>query len=546
MHDYEEYGNIATAMVTVVGTPDAPHAYLSTPADNSFYAANVVIPFSADVYDADGNDTIVNVVFETTNGITIGVGVYNGTNTYFLDSELISGVHSWRVVATDDIGLAVTSTVRTITIDGNIPPIANAGTNHYVAAYQLAPLDGSGSSDPDNAQETLSFLWSQIGGAGVTVLNPTNMVASYMPEASGPHTFQLIVSDAEYSRTATVVHTVNILPVADDISVQTPENTAYIVIPTYNDPDGPGPYEFVSVTEPIYGSLGLCDGESFIYIPDELAGGVIDHFDYVVQDGIGQSAPATISILIGELNKPNVLPYRESFESFRPGFTILGRHGWMATDPEAAYISTNAAALSALAGYAGTYPISTTHDQLIAIQEAVTNEVDTSNLAGEDIVIDFMVMPSRWDLDEPPLATADNQFGLYFNTNGTIVVWARPASAAPAGWQVLTNAASLATNTWARLAIEQRYSAGEQVFRVMLDGGLPIEDDMIGQVIDPDTEKCWFIMDDQSKNYMSRLAIAGQSYMDDMTASLSDTNSFLGWLVDAYPGNTNYNEAAGE
>ena len=545
MHDYEEYGNTATALVTVVGQPDAPTVSLLTPTDDSFYDANVVIDFSANVYDVDGNDTVSSVVFETTNGITIGSGIYDGTNTHTLSSELVAGVHGWRAVATDDTGLAVTSTVRKITIAGNNPPVADAGPDCYVAAGQLAYLDGSGSSDPDNAQETLSFVWTQTGGPAITLIDGTNMVASYMAESSGPHYFQLVVSDAEFDRTDTVTQTVNIVPVADDMLVQTFENTAINIIPTFSDSDGPS-NEFVSVSDPLYGTFGLCDGNSFIYIPNDFVGGVYDHFDYIVNDGISNSAPATITILIGELNGTNMVPYRESFESFLPGPSILGRKGWLAGDPEVASISTNEAALSSLAGYAGSYPLNDAHTKLLQIEGPVTNLVTTHNLPSEDIRFDCMIMPAHWDVDLIPEVAEGAQVGLYFNVDGLAVVWARPASGQEPQWNTLTNAAVLSTSTWARVTIDQLYSQGESLFSVALDSAAPIVDETIGTNVAPDTEKCWFIAADQSNDYMTDIVMGGGAYGDDMVVNLVDTNSFLSWMTEAYPGDTNYNATAGE
>ena len=545
MHDYEEYGNIATAQVTVVALPDAPTASLSTPADDSFYDANVVIGFSATVYDADGNDTIATAVFETTNGITIGTGVYDGDHTHTLNSELEAGIHGWRVVATDDTGLAVTSTVRKITIAGNNPPVANAGPDCYVAAGQLAYLDGSGSSDPDNAQETLSFVWTQTGGPAVTLLDGTNMVASYMTESSGPHYFQLTVSDDEFDRTDTVTQTVNVVPVADDVSVQTFENTAVNIIPTYSDSDGPS-NEFIRVTDALYGTFGLCDGNSFIYIPNEFVGGVYDQFDYVVFDGISNSAPATVTILIGELNGTNMVPYRESFESFRAGPSILGRKGWYSTDVEAAVISTNAEALSSLASYPDSYPLNETHTKLLKVTGTVSNLVTTSNLSGEDIRFDSMVMPARWGADLVPAVVEGSQVGLHFNVDGHTVVLARPASGQEPQWNTLTNSAVLNTGTWARVTIDQLYSQGESLFSVALGGAAPIVDEAIGTNVLPDTAKCWFIAANQANDYMSGITMVGEAYGDDMVVNLVDTNSFLSWMTEAYPGDTNYSATAGE
>ena len=59
------------------------------------------------------------------------------------------------------------------------------------------------------------------------------------------------------------------------------------------------------------------------------------------------------------------------------GSSILGRKGWLADNTEFALISTNAEALSSLAGYAGSYPLSETHTKLLEVDGSVTNRVTT-------------------------------------------------------------------------------------------------------------------------------------------------------------------------
>ena len=430
----------------------------------------------------------------------------------------------------------------------NLTPVSDAGEDSYVAANQLTYLDGSGSSDPDGGPDPLSFSWTQIDGTAVTILDATNTIASYTPITSGAITFQLVVSDGEATDVSTVVHTVNVLPIAYDKHVQTAENTPAVnIIPEYIDPDGPTNWT-ESITTPLYGTLGICEGEGFTYIPNEFTGGVVDQFDYIVSDGRGQSEPATIYILVGELNGTNVIPYRESFESFSPGPSIIGRKGWYANAAEeaAAVISTNAEALSSLASYTGEYPLNEAHTKLLKLTTDVHNEITTRNLAGENIMFDFMVLPNRWELAVSPETPDDSQLALYFNQDGTAVVWARPATGQDPQWNTLTNAVVLNTNTWTRITIQQLYSATESIFSIAMNGAAPITDDTIGTTIEPDTTKCWFIAANQTNNYMSGFATIGEAYIDDVVVNLTDTNSFLSWMTEAYPGNTNYAGTAGE
>ncbi len=82
---------------------------------------------------------------------------------------------------------------------GNRAPTANAGSDQTVVELSNVQLNGSG-SDPD-AGDTLSFSWSQVSGANVTINNASTANASFTaPDvaAGNPEmlTFRLTVTDA--------------------------------------------------------------------------------------------------------------------------------------------------------------------------------------------------------------------------------------------------------------------------------------------------------------------------------------------------------------
>lgn len=57
------------------------------------------------------------------------------------------------------------------------PPIVIAGNDLVVTEGDTVILDGSGSYDPDN--NALTYLWSQVSGTSVTIINPTSAIASF-------------------------------------------------------------------------------------------------------------------------------------------------------------------------------------------------------------------------------------------------------------------------------------------------------------------------------------------------------------------------------
>ena len=107
----------------------------------------------------------------------------------------------------------------------NESPSADAGDDSTVSAGASVTLDGSGSSDPDN--DALTFLWEQLSGTPVSIVNSTSEEASFTaPNTSSTHVleFQLTVSDGVSTGIDSVVVNVN----------------RRVVIPPSNPPGRPG------------------------------------------------------------------------------------------------------------------------------------------------------------------------------------------------------------------------------------------------------------------------------------------------------------------
>jgi outer membrane lipoprotein-sorting protein len=122
---------------------------------------------------------------------------------------------------------AVTILVKaTQTENVNKAPVANAGAAQKVESGVQVTLDGTQSSDADNAPEPLSYQWKQIGGTPVTLTDANMAQAGFVApvlKSDDKLTFELTVSDGQlqHSSTTTVMVSAmasedsNTAPVAD-------------------------------------------------------------------------------------------------------------------------------------------------------------------------------------------------------------------------------------------------------------------------------------------------------------------------------------------
>ncbi|MEX2123341.1 MAG: Ig-like domain-containing protein, partial [Woeseia sp.] len=87
-------------------------------------------------------------------------------------------------------------------------------------------------------------------------------------------------------------------PVAEDQSVNVPQNTAANITLGFSDTDGPGPHEFTLLQAPANGVLGSDDGDALVtYTPNAGYTGP-DSFTFRVNDSLDDSNVATVSLSV--------------------------------------------------------------------------------------------------------------------------------------------------------------------------------------------------------------------------------------------------------
>ncbi len=141
-----------------------------------------------------------------TGGTVVGLNAYSQATTSFTAEDFLSTeTLTFQLTVTDPGGLSGTATVQVTVRADNDAPTADAGEYQAVDEGSLVTLSGSG-SDPE--LQALTYAWSQIGGASVTLSGSDTAVPTFTaPDlaADGTLTFQLTVTDpGGLSGTATV------------------------------------------------------------------------------------------------------------------------------------------------------------------------------------------------------------------------------------------------------------------------------------------------------------------------------------------------------
>jgi len=187
----------------------------------------------------------------------------------------------------------------------NLPPIANDAT---ITTNEDTSVPGILEGSDANTSDTLTFSIFSNGSKGTAVVTDAlngNFTYTPNPNANGTDTFTYLVSDGKSTTTGTVTVTINPVydpPTAEDVSVNTVENTATQSVMAGNDVDG-NSLTYAKVSDPTHGKVTNFDAATgvFTYTPNQ---GFIgsDSFTYKANDGSMDSNPAVVTITINPVS----------------------------------------------------------------------------------------------------------------------------------------------------------------------------------------------------------------------------------------------------
>ncbi|MDX2232072.1 MAG: Ig-like domain-containing protein [Leptolyngbyaceae cyanobacterium bins.349] len=296
----------ATVTLSVAPVNDAPVA-----ANNTFNVApagtlNITLPgVLANDTDPDGNPLTATLGTAPTGAASFTLNP-DGSFLY-IPRTTFSGTDSFTYQASDGIAGSNLATV-TLSVTANTPPSATSDAftvpgNTTLTVGNVLTND----TDPDgNLPLTASVVTAPANALSFT-LNP-NGSFSYLPRLnfSGNDTFTYVAIDSlgSTSTPTTVTFSVtptNRLPIAGNDTVfinagTSATITAPGVLANDTDPDG-NPLTASLLTNAAQGTVTLNGNGSFVYTPNAGATGT-DSFTYVANDGVGNSAPATVTIRV--------------------------------------------------------------------------------------------------------------------------------------------------------------------------------------------------------------------------------------------------------
>lgn len=214
-----------------------------------------------------------------------------------------------------------------------------------------------------------------------------------------------------------------------------------------------------------------------------------------------------VTVTVGESNTTNGIPYKESFESYELGMTLVGIDGWYGACADRAMIETNRFATGA-----GGTPLAGSHEKSLSFVDHVTNLFDRASVQ-TNVCLDMLIGCEAMG-DDCPQMDPDIQLAFCVNRNWRLMVWhGKPGSTNR--WTELPEVI-VPSNAFIRLTVmadNVRESSGAFSFRIWADRVA---------VTNP---AVWFTSAGTNNNYLSSIELAGMGQVDDLV--VDNYNSML-------------------
>ena len=287
----------ATVHVTVLPVNDAPIAIddnVTMQEDES-----VTVDVLANDTDPDGDPLYVESV---SNGVH-GTAVVAGGVVKYTPQANFHDVDWFTYVVSDGHDATATATVNVTVLPVNDAPVALDDEIKTLEDVIVTVDVLANDTDPD--EDTLYLESVSSGSHGTTAV--TGKTVTYLPDANynGNDRFTYVIADAAgETATATVnvtVLPVNDAPVAHDDETETAEDEIVTIDVLANDTDPDEDTLYLeSVSSGSHGTTAVT-GKTVTYLPDANYNGN-DRFTYVVADGIGETATATVVVSVLPVN----------------------------------------------------------------------------------------------------------------------------------------------------------------------------------------------------------------------------------------------------
>lgn len=251
------------------------------------------------VSDTDGNTVTLSA--------SAGTVVNNGNGTWAWSLVTTDGPAAQTVTITADDGNGGTSSTSFDLTVNNVAPTVNAGPDQTVFRNDVVTVSGSWSDPAAADDDPYTWSWDLTGdtlvddSGSANYGSPVVRTTSFAVDGDAILTFSVTDQDGATSSDTVQITVVNRVPTANSQSVSTNEDAPLPITLTGGDADN-DTLVYTVLSLPAHGTLsGVAPALTYTPDPDYFGP---DSFTFKVNDGLADSAVATVSINVLSVNDP--------------------------------------------------------------------------------------------------------------------------------------------------------------------------------------------------------------------------------------------------